>query len=339
MKRHGNLWPKIISLDNIRLAYKKARRGKSRLYAVRKFEQNEEENLLRVQRELTEKTFRTSPYHEKMVWEPKPRKIYVLPFAPDRIVQHALMNIVEPIWDNLLVDQSCSCRTGKGTKAGYDLAAVYVRRFKYCLKCDIRKYYPSISHDLMMAVVRRKIKCPDTLRLIEEIVRSFPGDKNIPIGNYTSQWLANIFLNNIDRWALQELKVAMVRYSDDICFFSNDKDVLNMIKGILPLKLLKENNLTLSKMDLFPVARGVDFLGYRFFPNGVVLLRKRVAKVTKKRMASVRRAIEFGRNPVHFRSHISSAIGTFKICNSYNLKQSMGLPELAQAAGIKTKWL
>ena len=337
MKRHGNLWPRIVAWENLELAYRKARRGKSRMLNVQRFDANWEQNLRVIRDLLVTQTFRTSRYGVKFVFEPKFRQIYVLPFFPDRIVQHALLNILEPIWDKILIDQSYSCRKGKGVTAGHHHIAAAVRKYRYCLKCDVSKFYPSIDHDIMYSVVERKIKCPQTLWLLHEIIHSFPGEKNVPIGNYTSQWLANLYMDIVDRWAVQDLRVEYLRYCDDFAFFSNDKDQLNYIKANLPPFLMETRKLTLSKNDLFPCSRGLDFLGYRFFPNGCILLRKRTARALKRRMRRIARNISYGENPYHYQSAVASAAGLLKWCNSYNLRKSVRLPWLIKKTGISPR--
>ena len=172
MKRHGNLYGRITQTDNLMEAYRRARRGKTSKSAIKRFDQNPEERLVRIRQTLVDQTFKTSEYTSKWILEPKPRQIYVLPFAPDRIVQHALMNVIEPIWDNLLISDSYACRVGKGIHAGSRRCMEFVRRYKYCLKCDISKFYPSVDHDVLFDVIQRKIKCPETLWLINEIIYS-----------------------------------------------------------------------------------------------------------------------------------------------------------------------
>jgi len=180
MRRHGRLWDKIVDAENIYLAHFKAKRCKPRLRGVIIFERNREENLEAIRRSLLEKTFTTSRYQEKILYEPKKRTVYVLPYSPDRIVQHALMNILIPIWEKLFIRDSYACIDGRGLHAGSARTMEFVRRNAYCLKCDISKFYPSVDHEIMLRIIRRKIKCPDALWLIEDIVRSYPGGKNIP---------------------------------------------------------------------------------------------------------------------------------------------------------------
>lgn len=149
MKRHGDLYSEICDIENLRLAYQKARKGKNWQNTIKDFDKNAEGNLLKIQKSLINKTFRTSGYRTKIIHEPKDRTIYILPFNPDRIVQHALMNIIEPIWEGLFIHNSYACRVGKGIHAGSRKTMEYIRRNKYCLKCDISKFYPSMKHDIL----------------------------------------------------------------------------------------------------------------------------------------------------------------------------------------------
>lgn len=163
MKRHGNLWPLITSEDNIRRAYIKAKRHKSKHNGVKKFKENVDENLKLIRDILIYKTFRTGSYYKKIIYEPKKRTVYVLPFHPDRIVHHALMSVVIPIWELMFIRDSYACIDGRGIHSGSTRTMEFVRRNNYCLKCDISKFYPSINHDILMNLIRRKIKCKDTL--------------------------------------------------------------------------------------------------------------------------------------------------------------------------------
>ena len=217
-------------------------------------------------------------------YEPKQRTIYILPFCPDRVVQHALMNILIPIWQPMFIRDSYACITGRGKHAGSRRTMEYVRRNRYCLKCDVHHFYVSVVHDILYEMIERKIKCPDTLWLIRDIVYSFPGGKNVPIGNLTSQWFGNYYLTALDRFVKEHLHVAdYVRYCDDFILFGNDKKQLNEFSKAVVEFLADRLQLTLSKCDLFPVSRGVDFLGYRHFPD-YILLRKSTAKRIARRL-------------------------------------------------------
>jgi hypothetical protein len=337
MKRHGDLWNKIIDIDNITLAYKRARKNKGYLRGVKRFEKDEDAGILKIHYMLKDKVFTTSKYHRKLAHYPKFREIFVVPFFPDRIVQHALMAVVEPIWDKVLSKNTVSCRKKRGVEAAFRLATTYTKRNTYCLKCDISRFYPSINHNILYSLIQRKIKCPDTLWLIKDIIYSFGGEANSPIGNYTSQWFGNLYLDIIDKLATQVWKVDYVRYCDDFIFFSNNKFILQKIMSILPKLLWEERKLTLSKLDLFKLNRGLDFVGYRFF-NEYTLIRKRVAKILNRRIKRIANRIENGIINDRIRSQLASAIGLLKRCDSYNFKKNLNFSKLIEVTGIKTKY-
>lgn len=331
MKRHGNLFDKITSADNLRLAYEKARRGKSRMRNVQRFEREVDDNLERIRRSLLDGTFTTSGYQVKKIHEPKERDIYVLPFAPDRIVQHAVMNILEPIWDALFIDDSYACRTGKGIHAGSLRTMEFVRGYRYVLKCDIAKFYPSIDHDVLYEIVQRKIKCLETLRLLRDIIYSAPGGKNAPIGNYTSQWFCNLYLNELDHLVKHHFKLkGYLRYCDDFCLFHDDKKVLRELAAELRLFLADRLKLTFSKCEVFPVSHGVDFLGYRHFRN-YILVRKSTAVRVKRRLAKLPGLLAAGEiTEEQYRSSIASTRGWLKWANTHNLSVALELDRLTE---------
>ena len=331
MKRHGNLWEKITSLDNLHEAYIQARKGKRWQTKIKTFEKDVDGNLLELQKSLINKTYATSEYRVKRIYEPKERDIYILPFYPDRIVQHALLKIVIPIWDGLMIHDSYACREGKGMHQASRKVMLHINKYDYCLKCDIRKFYPSIVHDILMNIVRKKIKCEYTLWLIEDIVRSFPGGKNTPIGNYTSQWLGNLTMNELDQWLKHtKRRKAYIRYCDDFVLFDNDKAELHKLKNDIEVFLKNELELTFSKWSIFPVTQGLDYLGYRHFKTKV-LLRKSTARRVKKRISSLQS--NFDKNKINieqFRSSIASTEGWLRWSNSYNLSNSLKIKEIKE---------
>lgn len=334
MRRHGNLWEKITSKENFEIAYARSIFGKSKKRNVIKFKKDKENNLEKVRNVLINKTFKTSRYTEKTIYEPKKRTIYVLPFAPDRIVQHALMNVLIPIWDKLFIDTSYSCRDGKGIHEGSKKTMEFIRRNKYCLKCDISKFYPSIDQDILMDIVKKKIKCKDTLWLIDEIIHSFPGGKNTPIGNFTSQWFGNLYMNELDHYVKSVLRIKdYLRYCDDFCLFHNDKAVLNDAAKKIKTFIEEKLKLKFSKCDLFPVSQGVDFLGYRHF-NKYILLRKRTAKRVTKRLKRLPLMLEKGIiTKEQFRSSVGSTYGWLKWANAHNLSLKLKIDEMMM--GVK----
>lgn len=331
MKRHGNLFDKIADPNNIYMAYRGARKGKGWRKEVKDFELNINENLLYIQKILCTKQFNTAKYRIKTIYEPKQRDIYILPFFPDRIIQHALLQVLIPIWDNLLIYDTFACRSGKGMHEASRRTMQHVRKYNYCLKCDIRKFYPSIDHHILMETIKRKIKCKDTVELIENIVYSFSGGKNTPIGNYTSQWFGNLYMNEIDQRIKHVHKVkAYIRYCDDMILFCNDKKLLHKIKDDIELFLYDKLKLTFSRWSIFPVSQGVDFLGYRHFREKV-LLRKSTAKRMIKRMRALPKKLNLGKITIdQFRGSIASTTGWIKWANTYNLSLAIGLKQLKE---------
>ncbi len=329
MKRYGNLYGKITDIENIRSAYEKAKKGKSWQNTVQKFEANLEENLLGIQKMLIDKTYQTSGYVTKKIYEPKERLIYKLPFAPDRIVQHAIMNILEPIWEKLFISDSYACRKNKGIHAGSKKTIEYVRRNKYCLKGDMAKFYPSMNHDVLYKIICRKIKDQDVLDLLKNIIYSIGGETNVPIGNYTSQWFGNLYLNELDQRVKNVYKIKdYIRYCDDFLLFSNDKDLLHNILIDMEIFINTELKLKLSKKDIFQVSRGVDFLGYRHFRK-FILLRKSTTKRVKKRIKQLPYLYNNGIvTRDQFRSSLASTLGWMKWANCYNLRQKLGIDKL-----------
>ena len=329
MKRYGDLYSKITDFDNIRSAYEKARKGKRWQKTVRNFEGNLEDNLHQIQKMLVDKTYKTSAYETKIIHEPKERLIYKLPFAPDRIVQHAIMNIIEPIWESFFINESYACRKDKGIHAGSKKTMEFVRRNKYCLKGDMAKFYPSMNHDVLFRIICRKIKDKDVLELLKNIIYSIGGETNIPIGNYTSQWMGNLYLNELDQRVKHVYKIKdYIRYCDDFLLFSNDKELLNSILGDMEGYIGTELKLKMSKKDIFQVSRGVDFLGYRHFRK-YILLRKSTAKRVKKRLKQLPYLYKNGFvTQEQYRSSLASTLGWLKWANCYNLRQKLNIDEL-----------
>lgn len=280
MKRIGNLYDRIISLDNLRLADEKARRGKGRSYGVRVHDKNREENILRLHELLKSKNFKTSQYETFTIYEPKERLIFRLPYYPDRIVHHAIMNVLEPIWVSVFTTDSFSCIKKRGINGAQRKvlqALKDVENTRYCLKIDIRKFYPSIDHDILKQVIRRKIKCKDTLWLLDQIIDTADG---VPIGNYLSQYFANLYLSYFDHWIKEVVGVKYYfRYADDMVFLHKDKAFLHGLLVQINDYLHQYLNLELkSNYQVFPVdVRGIDYVGF-VFRHSHTRLRKSIKK-------------------------------------------------------------
>lgn len=277
-------------MDNLFLADKNARKGKLKSYGVIRHSKDQESNLKDLQSSLMNKTFKTSHYHVfKINHNGKEREIYRLPYFPDRIVHHAIMNVVKDLWVSVFTTDTYSCIEGRGIHLAAEkvkAALKNVDETTYCLKLDIRKYYPSIDHDVLKSIIRKKIKDSDLLWLIDEIIDSAPG---IPIGNYLSQYYANLYLTYFDHFVKEELKVKYYfRYADDMVILSDSKVELHQLFGEIKQYLNDNLKLTIKhNYQIFPVdARGIDFLGYVFFHTHVLLrksIKQRFARSIKKK--------------------------------------------------------
>lgn len=295
MKRHNNLFDKIVDKDNLLLAYKKAKKHKNWQQKVIRVEKDLDNLIEGLRLSLINGTYKTAEYRTKKIYEPKERTIYVLPFYPDRIVHHAIMNILEPIWDNLFISDSYACRKNKGQHKGSQKCMEFVRKNKYCLKCDISKFF----------------------------------------GNYLSQWFGNLYLNELDMFMKHDNKIkCYIRYCDDFLLFSNDKALLKEMA--IKIKDYVENilKLRLSKCNLFPTSQGIDFLGYRHFSSGYILVRKTTAKRMKKRIRRLK--WELAKKKItndRALSVIGSISGWLKWANTYNLQIFLQLNELKESIG------
>lgn len=314
MKRIGNLYQEICSTDNLVLADAKARKGKAWQYGVRVHDRNQEANILTLQDRLLNKTYTTSPYTVFKVFEPKEREVYRLPYFPDRITHHAIMNVLEPVFVSVFTADTFSCIKGRGIHAAANAVKNALRDqpgTQYCLKLDVKKFYPSIDHAVMKQIIRRKIKDADLLWLLDEIIDSAPG---LPIGNYLSQYLANFYLTYFDHWIKEQLQVKhYFRYADDIVILSHSKEHLHSLFANINQYLSERLKLQVkSNWQVFPVAaRGIDFVGYRFY-HSHTLLRKTIKKNFAIMLANYP-------NP----ASLASYIGWLKHCNGNHLTKTL----------------
>ncbi len=317
MKRKGNLYSKIYDLDNLYLAYSKAKQGKSKTRGVLQFEQDLDRNILQIQKVLMNETYVTSEYNVFVIRDPKERTIYSLPFS-DRVVQHAIMNVLEDIWTSVFISHSYSSIKGKGIHGAWKHIRRDLRNRKettYCLKMDITKFYPSVDHDILKQIVRKKIKDTKLLILLDGIIDSAPG---IPIGNYLSQFLANLYLSYFDHWLKEVKKVKYYyRYADDLVILCNSKEDLHRLRIDIGSYLSGKLNLRMKQnYQVFPiVSRGIDFLGYVFYHTHT-MLRKRIKKNFCRRVARLNKKIMTAKE---YRIKICSWIGWCKYSNSRNL--------------------
>lgn len=313
MKRISNLYERITSLRNLYEADEKAQKGKSEQYGVTLHNRNKEGNLLVLQDMLESKTYRTSTYDIFKVYEPKERIVYRLPYFPDRITHHAIMNVLEPIFISTFTADTYSCIKNRGIHSllrnlKNDLSDVAGTR--YCLKFDIKQFYPSIDHDVLKGLLRRKFKDPELLWLLDEIIGSAPG---LPIGNYLSQYLANFYLSYFDHWIKEQKRVLyFYRYADDIVILDSDKARLHALLDEIKNYLWRLKLRVKDTHQVFPVAsRGIDFVGYVFYHTHIKI-RKRIKKAFARKL---------GRDPRH--PSVVSYLGWLSHCNARHLTKKL----------------
>jgi len=308
MKRRRNLWSQIVNFPNLLHAAQKAQQGKRSQPNVALFNLNLEHNLFQILQELVEGTYQPGPYNSFHILEPKPRMISAAPYR-DRVVHHALCNIIAPILENSMIEDSYANRIGKGTHRAVERYDRFARHYPFVLKCDIKKFFPSIDHDILKVELGKKIACKQTRWLCELIIDNsnpqekhlayFPGDdlfspikrrRGLPIGNLTSQLWGNYYLNAMDHYIKEKLHCrAYLRYVDDFVIFGHSTQELWEIKHQIEV-FLQGYRLILHerKSRVYRCSEGVTFLGYRMFPGFRLLPSVNVRKLRKRTRQNVR---------------------------------------------------
>lgn len=320
MKSYKNLWDKFISKENFDLAAKKAIKSKKSKKSVRFFLRHREEFLEKLRKSLIDGTFKTSPYKTFVIYEPKRRIIYKLPLYPDHVLHHALINVLGPIWQSFFIKDSFACIPGRGLLYASRRTMRFIKRNKYVLQCDIRKFYPSIDHGIIMDIIAHKIHDRRILKVLNEIIWSVGGQTNLPIGNLTSQWLGNVYMNELDHFIKQDLHWRdYIRYCDDFCLYGNNKqelhDAAQKIKAFVRERLKME----FSKCNLRRTSNGVTFIGYRHFRK-FILLRHLTAQKLRRRIVNIIVHRDFSDRSV---AQLASAYGWTRWCNSYHFRKTI----------------
>lgn len=329
MKKKRNLYPHIYSFDNLWLAAKNARKGKRFQSNVAIFDFQLESNLLYLQKSLRNITYNPGKYHAFYIHDPKTRMISAAPYH-DRVVHHALMNILVPIFERSFIYDSYANRKSKGTHAAILRYQHYARKYPYVLKMDIKKFFPSIDHQILKEEIRHKIDCDNTLWLVDKIIDGsnlqekqltyFEGDtlfsqsarrRGLPIGNLTSQWWGNVYLNPLDHFVKEQLRVpGYVRYVDDFVVFGKTKQGLREWQHTIQDFLLRFRLLLHPhKTHIYPVVQGVPFLGFTVYPYYKYVQKprlRRYKRLIKKRIAILDTHPE---NPQYLESGLNSWLG------------------------------
>ncbi|MCL4869005.1 MAG: RNA-dependent DNA polymerase [Anaerolineae bacterium] len=286
----------LTSWDNLLLAYSKASRRKRGRGNVAAFEYRLEENLCQMQQELQSQSYRPGKYTSFFIHEPKKRLISAAAFE-NRVVHHALCNLIEPLFERTFIEDSYANRIGKGTHKARDRCQAFARRYRYVLACDIRQFFPSLDHAILRGQLAQKISDDRVLWLIDQILASgervlseqydlvyFPGDnlltvmrpRGLPIGNLTSQFWANVYLNRFDHLVKRQLRCrGYVRYVDDFLLFADDKETLWGWKKVIEAEMAALRLTIHPGAQPHPVTEGVPFLGFHIFPDKRRLKRRK----------------------------------------------------------------
>lgn len=300
----GAMFDAITTWDNLWLAHQQAAKGKRRKAGVAGFEHRLADQLLALQDELCSKAYRPGAYRHFFIHEPKRRKISAAPFR-DRVVHHALCNLIEPVFEARFIVHSYANRAGKGTHRAIDQFQSWAGRYRYVLRCDVVRHFPSLDHDLLRAKLERFIADPDVRWLADTLLASgagvlaeeytqvyFPGDdllaacrpRGLPIGNLTSQFWSNVYLNDFDWFVQRELGCgAYLRYVDDFALFGDDKTQLWAWKSALIERLARER-LTIHEpqAQVLPTRAGIPWLGFVVYPTHRLLKRRKAVNFSRK---------------------------------------------------------
>lgn len=304
VKSFKNLFGQVCAFANLVRAYRKAKRGKRHKREVFRFDLRQEEELLSLERELREGTYEPGEYRSFLIYEPKRRLISAAPFR-DRVVHHAITNIIEPIFERRFIHDSYSCRPAKGTHRALDRFTYYARRYPYVLKSDIVQYFASVDHGVLLGLLGRRLADERLMALIrlildrgKHVLRDeyrmgyFPGDdlfacarpRGLPIGNLTSQFFANVYLDSLDHFVKEELRApGYIRYCDDFVVFGESRGDLEAVRETISdwlarLRLLMHPR----KSVVFRVGDGVPFLGFLMFPDHRRVLRRSVVRARRR---------------------------------------------------------
>ena len=283
MKRVDNLFEQITDLNNLKFAYLKALKGKRYTPEVLIYTKRIDKNLFNLKIQLENETYNHGKYRQFKIYDPKERLITAASFE-DRIIHHAIMNILEPVFEKQFIFHTYACRKGKGTHKAVDYASKKAKQCEYFLKLDVRKYFDNVNHAVLKAKLFRIIKDDKCLRLLFSIIDSFGEDnKQLPIGNLTSQFFANFYLSSMDHLVLEKLKPqGYVRYMDDVIIFDNSKSKLLETYRTLNNYVATELQLTFKQPVINKCVNGIPFLGFLIKRNTISILSKNWNRKLKK---------------------------------------------------------
>jgi len=329
-----NISKKIISLENLFLAWQEFRRGKRKKLDVQQFEFNLEDNLFQLHRDLKNKTYQHSHYIPFYIQDPKLRLIHKASVR-DRVLHQAVFRTLYPIFEKVFIFDSYSCRLNKGTHRAVNRLEKFCRRLSknhckntFALKCDIKKFFNSVAQDILLKLIKKKIQDKDTVWLLEKIIKSFEGEKSkaLPLGNVTSQLFANIYLNELDQFIKHKLKVKYyLRYCDDFVILGENKEYLIKLLPLIDNFLKEKLDLTLhlDKIIIRKHRQGIDFLGYISFPHYRLLRTKTKRRIFRKMEKKNKELQQNKISKESFNHTIQSYLGLLKHCNSFKIQKEL----------------
>ncbi len=321
------------------MAWDRFKKGKTKKKDIAMFEWNLEQNIFKLHRDLKNKTYYHSPYHSFSISDPKPRNIHKSSVR-DRVLHHAIFQILYPIFEAGFINASFSCRKGYGTHFGVRFLHETIRKVTsngkiacYALKCDVKKFFDTIDHETLLSIFKKKVKDENAILLLEKVISSFKSDylsdgckRGVPIGNLTSQLFANVYMNELDQYFKQKLKIKYyMRYTDDFIVISESKKFLeNLIPQII--KFLGEKlylKIHEEKTIIKKVNQGIDFLGYIVFPHHRLLrtkTKKRILRKLRKRVIEYKNGII---SRMTLEQSLQSYLGVLSHANTYNFENEL----------------
>jgi len=317
------------------LAWREFRCGKNKKPDVQQFEYNLEDNIFLLHQELKAKTYNHSNYISFYIHDPKLRNIHKA-CVKDRVLHHAVFRILYPIFDKSFISDSYSCRIGKGTHRAINRLQIFNKKVGknntktcYILKCDIKKFFDSIDHNILISLIKKKIRDKNTNWLIEKVIKSFSvsPNKGLPLGNITSQLFANIYLNELDYFIKHNLRIKYyIRYCDDFVILEKDKKLLETLYFQKIDNFLKEKlklSLHPDKINIKKYHQGIDFLGYVSFPYHKILRKNTKKRMFKRIKQKISKLKQGDISEESFNQTIQSYLGILKHCNGYKLKRKI----------------
>lgn len=330
MKRYNNLFDLIVSFDNLLTAVKKTVRCKKQKHKIQEYYFDYENEIIQLRNELLSEVYKVSDYHFFKIYEPKEREISAAKIR-DRVVYHAICNIIEPVLDKTFIFDTYACRKNKGLHSAVSRGQKFCKRFKYYLKMDISKYFDSINHNILKSLLAKKFKDKRLLNLIYEITDSYQSKisalnkSGIPIGNLTSQLFANLYLNTFDHWIKeQKLIKGYIRYMDDFVIFLDNKEKLKVLKNEI-IDYLKLNLLLTVKeksISLNHTGYGLPFLGFLIYPHNIRVKYKNIQRFKKKSFECAKKYKKGIIDETKYELSMRGMIGYLKIANTHKFRQN-----------------